>query len=242
MYGNDNHGQNLYRIDYIAQASTNPVTWSYNRHGSHPVIDSDGIYVYQPPSQYTNQLERWNTETSNRQTLTAAPTTGTFSYGAWKNGQLWIVLDDNYLYSYDPVGNAWHQMYSFGDMGNVAGSASSSNLIYIILDGGDLYSYDTVTDAVTSLSTNSHGYSIGGNGQFVWFSAGSSTGYLYATSGCGSTTPAVYEISSDTWHDMTDPVDISGDRCNGHATYDTTRDRLYVVDQSNPGNVYYYQF
>jgi len=42
---------------------------------------------------------------------------------------------------------------------------------------------------------------------------------------------------------MTNPVDMSGVNCNGHATYDSYRNRLYVVDGTDDGgNVYYYQF
>lgn len=242
MYGNDDDGTHLYRIDHIGQSYSNPVDWIYDRHGSHPVIDDDGIYVYQPPSESSEELERYNTQTDSRETMASAPTTATYIHGAWKNGELWIVLDDYYLYRYNPSTDTWYQMYYFDEVGDTASSASGSDLIYIILNGGDLYSYDTVTDTVTSLTANSHGYELGGNGQFVWFSAGSTTGYLYATSGCNSTTPAVYDIANDTWHDMRDPVDVSNANCNGHATYDSTRDRLYVVDQEDPGNVYYYQF
>jgi hypothetical protein len=249
IYGEDNadddddDGRPLYRIDYIAQTYTNPIDWIYDRHGSHPVIDDDGIYIYMPPSANTAELERWNTETSTRQTMATAPDSGEFSHGAWKNDRLWIVLDDGHLYGYAPIGDSWSgTLYDFGGYANVASSGSSSNLIYIIVDGGGLYSFDVTTYDVTALAANSHGFYIGGNGQFVWFAAGSSTGYLYASSGCPSTTPAVYDIAGNAWHDMVNPVDISVQDCNGHATYDSYRDRLYVVDQSDPGNVYYYQF
>ncbi|MRR57836.1 MAG: hypothetical protein EG824_06450 [Deltaproteobacteria bacterium] len=115
MYGNDNSGQMLYRIDHINETAEIAMTFAYGRHGAPPVIGDTGTYIYMPPSQSTNQLERCNTVTDALETL-AAPTTGTFSHSAWKNDKLWITLDDN-LYSYDPATNSWSAaLHNFGDL------------------------------------------------------------------------------------------------------------------------------
>lgn len=82
IYGNDNSGQTLYRIDHIAETSEVATTFSYSRHGAHPVIDDTGTYIYMPPSQDTNQLERYNTVTDVLETLAPAPDSGIFSHGA----------------------------------------------------------------------------------------------------------------------------------------------------------------
>jgi hypothetical protein len=236
MYGNDNNGQTLYRIDHIGDTSSTVSTFLFDRHGAQPVIDNTGTYVYMPPSQSTNELERYNTVTSVRETVAPAPGTGTFSHGAWKNGKLWIVLDDGNLYSYDPVTNAWSaSLHSFGGWANVADSGPSSNLIYVIVVPGNLFSYDVSTGTTTTLAPHPTGFNLGGNGMFTWF--GSSVGFIYATGGC-SGTPAIYDIAGGTWNTMADPKNNAG--CGGHATYDTSRQRLYVVDGSDAA--FFYQF
>jgi len=236
MYGNNNSGRPLYRIGHIGFTSSLATTWVYDRHGSHPVIDDDGTYIYQPPSQNTNQLERYNTVTTVRETRAVAPSSGTFAHGTWKNGKLWITLNNNGLYSYDPATNTWSGfLYNVGSRSNVAASGPSSNLIYIIRNNGTLLSYDTTNGATTTLATHPFGFGLGGNGQFTWF--GASTGFLYAVGGC-SGTPAIYDISTNTWHAMSDPKNNGS--CVGHATYDTSRSRLYV-NQGNT-NTYYYQY
>lgn len=243
MYGNNYSAtpgeyQPLYRIDHILPTSDVATTFLYDRHGSHPVIDSTGAYIYQPPSQSTNQLERYNTSTGVLETLAPAPTTGTFSHGAWKNGKLWIVLDDGDLYSYDPVANTWStSLHDFGSSyANVASSGPKSNLIYVIVSSaGTFYSYDVTNGTVTPLTTHPYGYGLGGNGQFIWF--GANVGFIYAVGGC-SGTPAIYDIAGGVWQDMADPKPNSN--CVGHATYDTSRERLYVA--GGDSNAFYYQF
>jgi len=243
MYGNDNNGQTLYRIDHINNISTVATTSLFNRHGSQPVIDSTGTYIYMPPSQNTNQLERYNTVTNALETLAPAPTNGTFSHGAWKNGKLWIVLDDNNLYSYDPVANTWSaSLHTFTGWGNVAASGPSSNLIYIIVSpAGDFFSYDVTTGTTTTLTSHPTGFVLGGNGEFTWF--GNSVGYIYAaeSESGGTGTPAIYNIAAGTWHALSDPK-ISRDYA-GHATYDSLRHRLYVVGAgATSDDAWYYQY
>lgn len=237
IYGNDNSGQTLYRIDHIAETSEVATTFSYSRHGAHPVIDDTGTYIYMPPSQDTNQLERYNTVTDVLETLAPAPDSGIFSHGAWKDGKLWIVLNDDNLYSYDPTTDTWSAaLHNFGDWSNVAGSGSRSNLIYIIVqNAGDLYSYDVTTGTVTTLATHPTGFVLGGNGEFTWF--GNRTGFLYAAANY-SGNPAIYDIANDTWHELDDPH--TPDNYAGHATYDSELERLYVAGSS--GQVWYYQY
>jgi hypothetical protein len=236
IYGLDSNGIYLYRIDHIGETSDTATTWDYARHGSQPVIDDTGTYIYMPPSESNSELERYNTVTDTRETLATAPDTATYSHGAWKNGKLWIVLDDYYLYSYDPAGDTWSAaLYDFGAMANVAISGPGSNLIYVIVDGGTFFSYDVNTDTATALTSDPNGFTLGGNGQFTWF--GASVGFIYAADGFGNT-PAIYDISDDTWHALSDPH--PGGNWTGHATYDSSRKRLYFTGASD--SVWYYQF
>jgi hypothetical protein len=241
IYGNEDffNGLTLYRIDHIGNTSTIATTFQYGRSGSHPVIDDTGTWIYMPPSALTDQFERYNTVTHVRETLEAAPDHGTYSHGAWKNGKLWIVLDNRSLYSYDPATGHWSAAlltFSFPGVGraNVASSGTASNLIYIIVDPGDFYSYDVDTGNNIKLANNPTGFEIGGNVQFTWF--GSSVGFIYAADSGG--TPAIYDIATGTWHTLTDPK--SPDDHSGHATYDSSRHRLYVTGTSD--EVWYYQF
>jgi hypothetical protein len=245
MYGLDagGTGETLYRIDHIGETSTIATTWLSNRHGSHPVIDDTGTYIYQPPSQYTNQLERYNTVTNVRETLAVAPTNGIFSHGAWKNGKLWIVLNNDNLYSYDPVANTWSaSLYTFGGWANVATSGPASNLIYVIVTGGTFYSYDVTTGTTTMLTSHPFGFVLGGNGQFTWF--GATVGFIYAADGSNGYAPAIYDIANSTWHALSDPKIIQD--YAGHSAYDSSRKRLYVTgaETGSPaaGQVWYYQF
>jgi len=237
MYGNDNNGQTLYRINHIDNTFTVATGWQFGRHGSHPVIDDAGTYIYMPPSQETVQLERYNTVTGVRETLAPAPDDGTFSHGAWKNNKLWIVLDDGMLYSYNPADNTWSaSLHDFGDLANVAASGPASNLIYILVEGGDLFSYDVVTTTLTDLNNHPYGFTLGGNSQFTWFGAG--TGFLYAVDGAYGTAPAIFDIAAGAWQALSDPKTCNG--WYGHATYDSTRMRLYIIGTSNA--VWYYQY
>ena len=236
MYGNDNSGKTLYRINHIDNTATVAVNFLFGRHGSHPVIDDTGTYIYMPPSQNTDQLERYNTVTDIRETLAAAPDYGTFSHGAWKNGKLWIVLDDGNLYSYNPADNTWSaSLHAFVNYANVASSGPASNLIYVIVDEGDFYSYDVTTTTVTTLTPHPSGFLLGGNAQFTWF--GVSVGYLYARDSGDDYDPAIYDISDGTWHALTDPK--TGSSYDGHATYDSSRKRLYFTENDV---AWYYQF
>jgi hypothetical protein len=238
MYGEDasGTGETLYRIDHVNSTSTVATTWLFGRHGSHPVIDSTGTNIYQPPSQQTNQLERYNTETNTRETLAVAPALGQFAHGAWKNDKLWIVLNDHKLYSYDPAANTWSAvLHDFGASANVASSGPRSNLIYVIVAGGTFYSYDVTTGDTTTLPPHPTGFSLGGNGQFTWF--GRTVGFIYAMGGC-SGTPAIYDIAGSSWNAMADPKLNSN--CVGHATYDTSQNRLYVADGAS--TAFYYQY
>lgn len=235
MYGNDNDGQTLYRIDPIGEAFEVATTWLFYRHGSQPVIDNTGTYIYMPPSEGSNELERYNTITHTRETLAAAPATSTYSHGTWKNGKLWMVLDTNGLYSYDPVANSWSaELHDFGSNANAASSGPGSDLIYVMAETGILYSYNVTNGTTTALPAHPNGFGLGGNGEFTWF--GSSVGFLYASGGC-SGTPAIYDIAGSAWHNMTDSKGTSG--CEGHATYDSSRQRLYFTSDSDG---YYYQY
>lgn len=236
-YGNDNNGQTLYRINPIDNTYTVATEFLFNRHGTHPVIDSTGTWIYMPPSQSTSELERFNTVSGIRETLAVAPDRGEFAHGAWKDNKLWIVLDDFNLYRYNPADNTWSApLATFSDMANVATSGPASNLIYIIVQPGDFFSYNIVTDNVTTLTPHPSGFGLGGNGQFTWF--GANTGFIYAKD-CGSgTDPAIYDIANSTWHALTDPK-LSTDY-EGHATYDSKRKRLYFGGASS--EAWYYQF
>jgi len=236
MYGNDNSGQTLYRIDHINETAEVATTFAYGRHGAHPVIDDSDTYIYMPPSESTNQLERYNTKTNTLETLAPAPTTGTFSHGAWKGGKLWIVLDDDNLYSYDPETNSWSAaLNNFGDWANVAASGPRSHLIYVIVQPGLLFSYNITDGTVTALPNHPNGFDLGGNNEFTWF--GYRTGYLYAAENYGGN-PAIFSIADGTWYQLTDPK--APDSWAGHATFDSTRNRLYITGASN--EVWYYQF
>jgi hypothetical protein len=235
MYGNDNNGKNLYRINPIDNTSSVATYFLFGRHGAHPVIDSTGTYIYMPPSQNTAELERYNTVTTVLETLAPAPSLGRFSHGAWKNGKLWIVLNDLNLYSYNPTDNSWSaSLHTLSNIANVATSGPASNLIYILENGGNFLSFNTATDNVTTLTSHPSGFDLGGNAQCTWF--GASVGFLYA--GSINTTPAIYDISTGTWHALSDPK--TDDNYAGHATYDSSRRRLYVTGGSD--NVYYYQY
>lgn len=237
IYGNDSSGQTLYRINHIDNTASTATTFLFGRHGSHPVIDDTGTYIYMPPSQNTDQLERYNTVTDVLETLAAAPDTGTFSHGAWKNGKLWIVLDDGNLYSYDPVGDAWSApLETFSDYANVASSGPASNLIYIIVPPGDFFSYDVTTDTLTTLTPHPDTFELGGNGQCTWF--GASVGFIYARDSGSGYDPAIYDIAAGTWHALSDPKTDSN--YGGHATYDSSRKRLYISGDSD--TAWYYQF
>ncbi len=236
IYGNHSSGRPLYRIDHVNESAEGATTFAFGRHGAHPVIDDTGTYIYMPPSESTNQLERYNTITNTLETLAPAPTIGTFSHGAWKAGKLWIVLDYDNLYSYDPATNSWSAvLYDFGDWANVAASGPRSHLIYVIVEPGLLFSYNTTTGTVTSLPDHPTGFDLGGNGQFTWF--GSSVGFLYAAASY-SGAPAIFDIARGTWHELADPK--TPDNYAGHATYDSTLKRLYVTGSSN--EVWYYQY
>jgi hypothetical protein len=239
MYGDDNLGQTLYRIDHIGETSETATTFLFGRHGSNPVIDNTGTYVYMPPSENTDELERYNTVTDVLETLAPAPYGGQFSQGAWKDGKLWIVLEDGDLYSYDPGADTWSgSLYDFGtSYGNVATSGPRSDLIYIIVEPGDFYSYDVTTDTTTMLTSHLTGFVLDGNGQFTWF--GSSVGFIYAAAENGI--PAIYDIATGDWNALSDPK-INGDYA-GHATYDYIRMRLYVTGSgSSNDDVWYYQY
>jgi hypothetical protein len=237
MYGNDNSGRTLYRINPIDNTFIIATEFLFGRHGAHPVIDSTGTYVYMPPSQNTAELERFNTLTSVRETLAAAPSSGTFSHGAWKNNKLWIVLNDGNLYSYNPADNTWSAaLATFTAYANVATSGPASNLIYIIVDPGDFFSYNIVTDNVATLTSHPSGFGLGGNAQFTWF--GSKVGFIYAKDAGSGYAPAIYDISTSTWHALTDPK--TSDSYEGHATYDSKRKRLYFGGTNS--EAWYYQF
>lgn len=236
IYGNDNQGKTLYRINHIGDTSTVATTFLFGRHGAQPVIDDTGTNIYMPPSAYTAELERYNTVTDVLETLAPAPFYGTFAHGTWKDSKLWIVLDDDNLYSYDPATNSWSAaLYDFGEMANVAGSGPSSNLIYIIDYYGSFYSYDVTTAAITTLTPNPNGFELGGNAQFTWF--GSTVGFIYAAA--YDLDPAIYDIATGTWHQLSDPKG-PGSTYAGHATYDSSRMRLYVVGSDD--DAWYYQF
>ena len=240
MYGEDNNGQTLYRVDPVGDTSEVETTFTYNRHGSQPVLDDAGTYLYQPPSESTSHLERYNTETNVLEDRATAPTKGTYSHGAWKNGKLWIVLDDDSLYSYDPVADTWSaSLHTFSTMGNVAPSGSGSDLIYVLLDGGAFYSYDVTTTTLTALAAQPHGFNLGGNCQLAWF--GERQGFIFANTGYisgGSYAPAIYDIANAAWHDLTDPKYPNS--WAGQATYDANHRRLYVAGAGD--TAWYYQF
>ncbi len=243
IYGDDGSGQTLYRINHIDNTYEVATNWLFDRHGSHPVIDDTGTYIYMPPSQNSAELERYNTVTDTREDLATAPNYGTFSHGAWKGGKLWIVLDDYELHSFNPADNTWSAgLYNFGDMyANVATSGPGSNLIYIMAEDGSFYSYNVSTDNVTTLESHPFDFGLGGNAQFTWF--GASTGYIYARDCGNGFAPAIYDIANDTWESLSDPK--TSDGYDGHATYDSKRGRLYFSsydDISGFNFAWYYQF
>jgi hypothetical protein len=199
------------------------------------VIDDTGTYIYAPPSWQTNQLERYNTITNDLETLEAAPTNATYVHGTWKNGKLWIVLDDHNLYSYDPAANTWSAPLSdFGTSCDVASSGPASNLIYVIAEGGAFYSYDVNTNTRTPLISKPDDYGLGANAEFTWF--GASVGFIYADSYMLS--PYIYDIANGTWQTLSDPHSSSNGA--GHATYDSKRMRLYITGEGD--SVWYYQY
>jgi len=241
IYGNDNQGRNVYRIDHIAGTSALVATLTYNRHGSYPVIDDLGGYVYFPPSQSGPQLERMEVGGSHTTaTMASAPNSATFHHGTWKNGKLWIVLNDYYLYSWDPSTDSWTRLISVGNRAMcVAHNNDASDLIYCWIVGGNFLSYDTTTGTNTSLARFPVTASLGGNGQIEWVPSaeGTTMGFIYAVSGC-SGEPRIYSIYDDAWYTLSDAK--NNGNCNGHATYDSLLMRLYVTDATN--QVWYYQY
>lgn len=238
MYGQDAEGtgRTLYRIDHINETSEVATTFTYGRHGSQPVIDDTDTYIYMPPSESTNQLERYNTRTNVLETLAPAPFSSTYSHAAWKDDKLWIVLDDFNLYSYNPATNSWSAaLNNFGNLSNIAASGPRSHLIYVMVSGGHLFSYDTTDGTVTALPDHPNGFDLGGNNEFTWF--GYRTGYLYAAENYGGN-PAIFSIADGTWYQLDDPK--APDSWAGHATFDSTRNRLYITGASN--EVWYYQY
>ncbi len=242
IYGTDNEGMNVYRIDHNANTSAKVATLLYDRHGSHPVLDETDGYVYFPPSQNTNQLERISLSTNARETLASAPSSATFCQGAWKNGKLWIILDNGQLYAYDSTSNSWSaSIKTYTNRGMiVANSSASSNDIYILIAGSPttFEKYDTSAATFTSLANFPLGTNLGGNGQmeFVPTESDPAHGYIYAVDGC-SGSPRVYSIWENAWYALDYPHDNGG--CNGHAAWDSTAKRLYVTDGSS--HVWYYQ-
>lgn len=237
MYGNDNNGQTLYRIDPIGETFEVATTFLYNRHGAHPVIDDTGTYIYMPPSVVTNQLERYNTVTDELETLAPATQSGAYSHGAWKNDKLWIVLNDGNLYSYDPATDSWSAaLYDFSTSANVASSGPRSDLIYVIDANGNFYSYDVITGTTTTLTPKATGFNLGGNAQFTWF--GRSVGFIYAAASYDGA-PGIYDIANETWYELDDPQ--TPDNYAGHATYDSTKKRLYIIGGDTDAG-WYYQF
>jgi hypothetical protein len=242
IYGNDNSGQNVYRIDHIGHTSELVATLSYGRHGSHPVIDSEGRFVYFPPSQQTNQLERLDTMTYTVELLAPAPAIGTFVHCDWKNDRLWCVLDDTWLHAYNPATEVWNeriQNYSISQGMVVAHGSRASNDIYIWLTNESFWAYDTVTGDNRELARFPVDALLDGNGQIAYIPSadGSESGFIYAVSGC-SGSPRLYSIYDNEWFGLSDSHD-NGD-CNGHATYDSTSRRLYVTDGSN--RVWFYEY
>jgi len=242
LYGNDNSGRNVYFIDHTSQTATQVATLQYGRHGSHPVLDEDGGWVYFPPSQNTSQLERIEVGgTHTRQTLSAAPAQGTFSRGAFKDGKLWVLLDDGGLYAYDPSSDSWTQQDSFGNNGMVvAHGTSARNVVYVWVENDStLYEYDISSGTTSSLANFPGGTGLGGNGQmeFIPSASGASNGFIYAVNGC-SGTPYLYRISNDSWNSLANPQNNGG--CSGLSAYDSSRSRLYVTGSSD--NIYYYDY
>jgi len=204
------------------------------------VIDEEGGYVYFPPSQSTNQLERISIGAHVRETRAVAPQSGTFAHGAWKNGELWIVLNNYHLYSYDPIANTWTDEHTYANRAMVqAHENDASDDVYVWVTDETFHAYDTVAGTDTVLAGFPIAADLGGNGQiqFVPSNEGLEYGFIYAVSGC-SGAPRIYSISADTWSTLTDPHNNGG--CNGHATYDTLRHRLYVTDASD--QVWWYQY
>lgn len=242
MYGNDNTGQNVYLIDHNSQSSQQVATLNFNRHGSHPVIDRAGGYVYFPPSQYTNELERIEIGSHNRETLAAAPTGSTFGRGAFMNGKLWIVLDDSNLYSYDPAADSWTQEQSYPDGAGMAVAHKNSgedSLFILLANNSSFYRYDTDTGTSTSLTNYPTTFSLSGNGQmeFIPAAAGSQYGFVYAVGGC-SGTPRIYSLEKDSWLSLDSPK--NNQNCAGHATYDSDQRRLFVT--GNSGTIWEYDY
>lgn len=241
IYGNDSEGQRVYRIDHIGHSAEHVASLSYNRHGSHPVVDGTGRYVYFPPSQNTNQLERLDTTDNTVEILAAAPTSGTFSHCDWKNDRLWCVLNDGWLSSYDPATNAWSPVISYGAGQGmvVAHDSAGSEAIYVWLTNETFWAYDTVTGENRSLAPFPVSADLGGNGQIAYVPSGEGDeyGFIYAVSGC-SGSPRMYSIRDNEWFALADAHDNGG--CHGHATYDSSARRLYVSDGSD--RVWYYQY
>jgi hypothetical protein len=236
IYGNSNNGRTLYRIDHIGHTYTVAATSGDIRHGSQPVIDDTGTYVYLTPSESSATLERYNTTTGELTTLATAPYNATYSHGTWKGGMLWIVLNDYHLYYYDPSYDSWHDTgENLGNMANLASSGPDSSLIYIMIAGGAFFSYDVTNGIVASLTSRPGGFYLGGNDELTWF--GANVGFIYAADNYSSA-PVIYDIASDTWYSLTDPH--APNSWAGHATYDSKRMRLYVTGTSN--TVWYYQY
>jgi hypothetical protein len=238
-YGVDS--RRVYRIDHIGHTSELVATLTYGRHGSHPVIDSDGIYVYFPPSEETRFLERLDTRSGAVTVLAEAPDYGTFAHGAWKNNRLWIVLDNGNLYNWNPATDIWTAVHNFGTWCQVVehGTTASDNVYIWVTNVDELYSYDTVSGDLTQLADFTTSADLGGNGMIVYVpESGQPTGgFIYAMSGC-SGAPRYYSIATDTWYELPDPHPNSN--CVGHGTYDCFRKRLYVADGDSRVWVYQY--
>jgi hypothetical protein len=248
FYGNDNNGRTVYRINHLANTFAVAATLTYVRHGSHPVIDDTGTNVYFPPSQSTTYLERLNTTTGVVTVMAAAPTTGTFALGDWKNGKIWIVLDNGNLYSWDSATNTWSgSLRSFGAWSQVIAHQNSTNpLVYVWVSstgasGGPpaFYSYNTATGVTTTLASFTAETGLGGNGQMEYVPScdGLDYGFVYAIGGCGGN-PRVYSIRDNDWFTLT--TSYPNANCDGLSAYDSTARRLYVT--AGTERTYYYQY
>jgi hypothetical protein len=235
LYGSDNSGRTLYRINHIDNSSTVAAYFTFNLHGSHPVIDDTGTNLYLLGVS-TSDFARFNTVDNTVASLADAPDAGMFAHGAWKGGKFWVVLDDYSLYSYSAADNAWSSaLQTLTSKANVATSGPGSNLVYILQDNTSFYSYNTVDNTFTTLAPIPNPFDLGGNSQMTWF--GAATGFIYARDSANSDNGAIFDIAAGTWHALSDPK-VSDDY-DGHATYDSARRRLYFTAVDN---AWYYQF
>jgi predicted secreted protein len=242
IYGYDNRGKDVHLIDHNNQTSQKVATLNFDNHGTQPVIDPAGGYVYFPPSPFSTEFERIEIGSHNRETLATAPANSSYGQGAFVNGKLWIVLIDNNLYSYDPGTDSWTQerSYSNGPGMAVAHPDPGEDSLFILLaNSSSFYRYDTSTGTSTSLASYPTSFALGGNGQMESFpaAAGTQYGFVYAVSGCNGT-PRVYSLEKDSWLSL----DYSKDNqnCGGHAAYDPNRHRLYIT--GNSGTIWEYDY